>query len=368
MDREQQRRDAQLAFLQSGQDIVIGDAKQLPLSIAQLQNSGIDCDYVRDYFADGLTAQVFKLQAGGSAWTLKLKREQSLVKNIDGQTSFLNEVQRRRDFHQLKNDSSKATLFQHVVDTEYASFQQGILLSPWIEGEILQTFNERVLTQLFSALVQFELHGFMEWDLCSGNILDDGKNVHLFDFGYCYRFDPLTEFNSNGIKDPLFHCAERLETRNFFAHLLNLQSTSGEKAAFALFELEKRLALQAYQFKLSELKRRGARQTILDWTEGIIKRWQAALQSRANLEDLFVIEGYRSHLIDLYDDLHGQSCTAMTLKRVDVIESILTEQFDLLAKNNGLFFGDEEKTQQQLLARIKLHRQQAIQFQLSAQR
>ncbi len=56
----------------------------------------------------------------------------------------------------------------------------------------------------------------MEWDLCSGNLLvDRQEQLWLFDFGYMYPFDPLREFNSNGLADPLFHFVERFETRFF---------------------------------------------------------------------------------------------------------------------------------------------------------
>ncbi|STV33016.1 phosphotransferase [Klebsiella pneumoniae subsp. pneumoniae] len=34
-------------------------------------------------------------------------------------------------------------------------------------------------------------------------------------FGYMYPFDPLREFNSNGLADPLFHFVERLRLALF---------------------------------------------------------------------------------------------------------------------------------------------------------
>lgn len=75
------------------------------------------------------------------------------MKNVDGQTSFLNEVQRRRDFTELKRHPETASLFTHIVDTHYASLREGIILSPWIEGERLQHFDARVFDQLFGTIV-----------------------------------------------------------------------------------------------------------------------------------------------------------------------------------------------------------------------
>lgn len=364
MNQEELRRQAQLDFVGSGQELSVGEQTALPLPLEELQASSADSAHVLQSFASGLTAEVFHIVAQEKEWTLKLARPESLVKNVDGQTSFLNEVQRRKDFEQLKKGKAPESFSKHIVDTHYASFKQGIILSPWLPGQPLNHFNERVLTQLFDVLIQLELHGFCEWDFCPGNIVDDGNNVALFDFGYCYRFDPLKDFNSNGIRDPLFHSIERLETRNFFAHLLQLEQTWSEQEILSLYELEKRLALQAYQFKLSKLKLLGASQTVLAWQQSIIDEWQQALSSPACLGDLFIKEAYRSHLIDLYDDLHGQSCTPMTIKRLDRIEVILKQHYDLLKSNDGLFFGDEELSQAQLLKNLAKHRENALKFQL----
>jgi predicted unusual protein kinase regulating ubiquinone biosynthesis (AarF/ABC1/UbiB family) len=51
----------------------------------------------------------------------------------------------------------------------------------------------------------------MEWDLCNGNLLvDREEHLWLFDFGYMYPFDPLREFNSNGLADPFFTLSSAL--------------------------------------------------------------------------------------------------------------------------------------------------------------
>ncbi|RCU51927.1 hypothetical protein DU002_05540 [Corallincola holothuriorum] len=364
MNREQQRQQSQLDFVASGQEIVVGNEALLPLPLAQLRQTTADSAYVVETFAGGLTAHVYHIRVDGKDWNLKLKRPESLVKNVDGQTSFLNEVQRRRDFQQLKNQAATSKAFAHVVPTVYASFQHGVMLSPWIEGNLLTEFNEVVLTQLFDTVVNFELQGIIEWDLCPGNILFDGHDISLFDFGYCYTFDPLSEFNSCGLDAPLFHSVERLETRNFFGYLLKKESTWSQREIMSLFELEKRLALQAYQRKYAALKKAGAQQQVLDWVQGFVQRWQQALSTPSALDDLFLVESFRSHLLDVNDDLHGQSCTPMTLQRLDRVEQVLTDHFDALKKLDGLFFGDELLTQQALLSRTTEQRRQAKAFQL----
>jgi hypothetical protein len=204
----------------------------------------------------------------------------------------------------------------------------------------------------------------MEWDLCPGNILFDGKRITLFDFGYCYKFDPLTEFNSCGLNAPMFHSVERLETRNLFGFLLNREGKWSDQAILKLYELEKQLALEAYQYKHSILKQRGASETIMAWLEGIMQRWRAALSSSAALEDLMLVEGYRSHLLDVHDDIGGQSCTPMTLKRIAKLQDTVKRHYAVLKSLDGFFFGDENKTRAELLKEFEGYQARAREYQL----
>ena len=143
-----------------------------------------------------------------------------------------------------------------IVSTQYASLQQGLVLSPWVEGRRIERWDERQLVELFDLLIALVLAGLFEWDLAPGNTLDDGR-IRLFDFGYLYPFDPLRQYNSDGLASPGFHPAERFETRQLFACLLRLEQQS-EAWALADFELEKRIALDAYQRLHRELTARGA--------------------------------------------------------------------------------------------------------------
>jgi hypothetical protein len=124
-----------------------------------------------------------------------------------------------------------------------------VLLSPWVEGEIVRRWDERRIGQVIGAAVACASAGLLEWDLSPGNILDDGRQVWLFDFGYMYRFDPLRHFNSagHGTDAPQFHPVERFETRNLFGHLLELERDAGSAAALRLFRIEKEIAVDAYR-------------------------------------------------------------------------------------------------------------------------
>jgi len=363
---EQQRQLAQQAFADSGQNIEIGTLQGFPLTLQQLQNTTKDSSYVLQTFNSGLTAVVHHIQVNGQSWTLKLKRPVSLVNNIDGQTSFLNEVQRRRDLVKLKQVQPEN--FKHIVDTQFASFQDGIILSPWIEGKPITVLNKEIFQQVFTVISNLELSGLFEWDFCPGNILLDTQNeIKLFDFGYMYLFDPKCHFNSNGQNTPLFHGVERFETRFFFDFLLKNPLKLGRDALLALYKIEKQCALQAYRRKLAKLIALGANKEVISRQQAINQRWQTALANDRALQDLYLLESYRSNVLDLLDDLHGQSCTAYTLKKADLVLHIISKQFEKISASDGFFFGDEQLTKNELISKYRQFRQDAERFQLKNQ-
>lgn len=357
------RQQAQLAFVNSGANLVVGDVQACPLPPVELAALRLDSPYVVEHFGGGLTAQVLHLCINGVHYTLKQKRAESLVRNVDGQTSFLNEVQRRADFSRLKGDAAWAGRFDNIVPTLYADFQQGIILSPWLPGKPLNRFDAPIFRQILATAVACEEAGLMEWDLCPGNIIDDSGHIWLFDFGYMYPFDPLTQFNSNGVSDPLFHACERFETRHFFGWLLR-QEALGRTGALALYRELKEVALELYQQKLTWLMARGASSQVQSWVLGFIERWQQALASDASLERLFEVENFRSQVLDIEDDLHGKSCTPFTLRRLDFVEQCIRERFSALQEGGALFYDNAGKSQEELLACYRHKRQLVEQYQL----
>jgi hypothetical protein len=361
---ESARHSSQRAFVESGAELTVGYISACPLPLDELKRLTSDDPRVMSYFGGGLTGEVFCLEIDRQRYSIKRRLPAARVANLDGQYSFLTEVQRRADFTHLKQDPATASAFSHIVDTVFASFRHGIMVSPWIEGAPMAELNERTIGQTLDAIVNMELAGLFEWDLCPGNLIDDGERIWLFDFGYCWPFNPLTEFNNNGTRDPLFHGVERFETRNLFAHLLRLEAAGKHQEALETYRIGKAQAVRTGQRKLAELRRLGASGLVQKWQAGLIARWQHALEGQNALQELYVVEGYRSHLLDVLDDLHGRSCTPMTLKRIDAVEALLRDQFALLQRQNGLFFGDEARNQHQLLAAMAERRRLAQRDQL----
>ncbi len=73
---------------------------------------------------------------------------------------------------------------------------------------------------------------------------------------------------------------------------------------------------------------------------------------------------YRSHQLDVADDLSGQSCGPLTLRRLDWLEQAVTDHYPLLVDN--LSSQQTELGQTGLLARLQQLRREAVACQLPA--
>ncbi|MCF6692545.1 AarF/UbiB family protein [Klebsiella michiganensis] len=360
------RQQAQLDFQQSEQPLIVGDIRHCPLPPDTLAALGPSSPDVVQVYSSGLTGEVYRLRIEGQEYNLKKRRAIAGVANLNGQLSFLNEVQRRQDLQRLKENPNTAHRFAHIVPTLYADYRLGVLLSPWIDGEHINHLTPTLTKQLFSTLEACEEQGLMEWDLCAGNLLVDryGK-LWLFDFGYMYPFDPLREFNSNGLLDPLFHFVERFETRFFFSWLLTQNQPLLQQLAH--YRDLKVLAVESYRRKLAWLTGQEADLRVLTYFRQITERWEEALLSPVALSRLFDLEAFRSHVLDIEDDLHGKSCTLLTLRRIDWVLHRLEYNYHFIADQGGLFYTNEGKSQQMLLKSYAHKRRQAEHYLLARQ-
>ena len=90
------RQQQQQAFDRSGQPLIVGDVNHCPLPPETLAALGPDSPYVAQVYGSGLTGEVYRLRIAGKEYNLKKRRAVAGVANLNGQLSFLNEVQRDR--------------------------------------------------------------------------------------------------------------------------------------------------------------------------------------------------------------------------------------------------------------------------------
>jgi hypothetical protein len=353
---DDQRQAHLLALIERGDELEVGNLLASPWSIEDLVALDGYEPFVRERIGGGLIANVFRLDGMTCDWALKRVRVRPHVTKAIAQTSFLNEVQRRADVERLKSAPGSAERWRMLADTHYASLRRGVILSPWIGGEMVTEWDERKLAQLFKTICALWMQGLFEWNLSPSNIVDDGRQIHLFDFGHMYRFDPQHYFNSagNGRDHPMFHPVERFETRNYSAVLLRMEIEQGGDAALAAFRLQKSIALDAYENMRDKAARRGADAAVVMWLDGIMKRWRAGL--RGDIATLYLRELWRSHRVDVEDDLRNKSGTQQTLDRLDWLLAAVNEHFYALTTQQALFWGDEDKRQDELRAMLMFQR------------
>jgi hypothetical protein len=347
------RQQANLAFIASGAEFAFGDVSALPMPVAELRALTADSPGVQVIHEGGLTAEVICLHRSGRRWAVKRARAECLVRNPDGETSFLNELQRHAELAPLG--------LPGVVAPVYGSLRAGLVVSPWIEGRHPGVLDERQARTLLATGCALVEHGFFEWDYSAGNLLDDGGRLWLYDFGYCYRFDPLTQLNSagHGRDCPQFHLAERIEGRHLFGALLDAGSDDEALPHFLRF---KRLAIEAYDALVERLVRRGATSLVLNHYRGLAAHWREGLAHSP--DRLYLADAWQAHRGDLDDDLRGRSCTPRTLRRAQWLQRAWVAQGAVLRAAGALAREDASLADDALLSRLRALELEVQRYQL----
>ena len=109
------RQQRQQAFDRSGEPLIVGDVSHCPLPPETLAALGPDSPYVVQVYGSGLTGEVYRLRIAGKEYNLKKRRAIAGVANLNGQLSFLNEVQCRQALQRLKDNPGPA-LHPHRSD------------------------------------------------------------------------------------------------------------------------------------------------------------------------------------------------------------------------------------------------------------
>jgi len=351
------RREFQQKFDESGEDLIIGSLEGFPLPLEDLLAIDETSSLVVEVHDSGLSGTVYRLDLEGKSYALKVKGE-SQVRNIDGRTSFLNEIQRRKELLSLKRGNPRK--YRGIVDTIYAHYRKGIILSHWIEGGPLRVVDPVFLESLYQTLWAMEQGGIFEYDLCGGNLLVGPDNRICFnDFGYSYRYNPLVEYNPDGRDNPVFHSAERFESRFFMNYLYKVERWIGLEAALKLYRWNMEAASVVYGEKLQWLQDQGADKEVIQWVAGIIKRWESG-----PIEELYRLDLFRSSIMDVHDDITGKTCTPGTLEKILFVQKEASEKYPQLKEAGMFFWGDENKTLPELLAGYKVMEKKVRQYQL----
>lgn len=165
-----------------------------------------------------------------------------------------------------------------------------------------------------------------------------------------YPYNPLVHYNSDGKCNPVFHLAERLETRSLNQYLIDLESVDTTKA-LNVFKTEKQEAINIYVEKLKWLELLKADNEIITWQRKFIDDWEYGLMSNEKLKDLYDLEMVRSLNLDIQDDISGKSCTTNTIKKADKLLEIINLNFDIVKQSDLIQSPGKNITQGEMLKR-----------------
>lgn len=362
-NRVEERRKRQMDILMSNKNITVGEITDLPIDENVLENIDEDSPYVEKVFDSGLSATVYKLKVANQFYTLKKVRTKILVENVDGQTSFLNEVQKRKILYKAKKENPK--LYDGIVDTIYANFRKGIILSKWIEGNEITHYNYMIFDHLFKTMFAMMKAGIFENDPTTGNIICKDNRITLFDFGYAYEMNPLEDINMDGFDSPIFHPAERFEARAFMIHMFDVESIHGIAKACELYKVEKSVALKHYKNYANWLEEHKGKSEVISYYREIVLAWERALSTEDGIRELYELEKFKAFLADVLDDLSGQSCTPDTLLKVEYIIKCAEDNYSHLIACNALEFADLYKLEHEsLIKKFEEYRNLSLRYQL----
>lgn len=322
-----ERQAAARRWLAEGRPLTVGDGRALPRAPAALRRLAPGDAGVFAVVDGGLTGRVLGWQQGDARWAVKQVWPASRVHNADGETAFVNELLRHRELADARDAGVPLPGILHAV---YGDLALGLLVTPWVDGGPPDVADARALAQLFDTGVHLHLAGHFEWDWSPGNLLDDGRQVWLFDFGYQYRFDPLARLHSGGdAAQAAHHLVERLGSRWAHGALLQRAQTHGDAAAVQAFGQFQALGIAAMRRLAAALAGRGAVPAV----PATLRAWADAAEAALSADPAAAwrAEAWTAHLHDVADDLQGRSCTPMTLRRLDWLAATLRDHARALA-------------------------------------
>ena len=95
-----------------------------------------------------------------------------------------------------------------------------------------------------------------------------------------------------------------------------------------------------------------------------MEHWEWGLRNNDSLKRLYMLESFRSYVLDVNNDINGKCCNFMTNIKIDKIIKELTSNYDLLKQNNGLFWGDELLSKKKLIEKYNNKKKLARKYEI----
>lgn len=297
-------------FVQSGQNLTIGSLEPLQLTREDLTAIGESHGpFVEEVFPPANGIARFVIKHHGHLYEVRLRQAG------DDQTTFLHECMIRN--HLVKIPSE---IVQELVVTTLAmDYQSGYIVSEVRETTplVLPTFTG--YETLFKGLWDLERSQLFATELSNKTLAMQGDQVVMTDVAHLVPFNPLTDYNDQGLVLPQAHMIERLEKQYLIEAWGELEIKDSVQAAIENIKIEKAAMLIVYMNKLRYVQQQGGSVTITAWMNGLIDDVKKYLVGPDELWQEYMTNRYRGYVKDMVDELDQPVITPLTIQKLDFL-------------------------------------------------
>ena len=308
-------------------------SKNIPTTL----NKAIDIiPIISEIHTSGSTSIVYKLMHEAECYAIKIQKSERYS------AFFQNEIGVR--LIAIEGD-------RVLTQTLFASEEIGVIMSKWIQGEIIKNISDMNIWAAFnkSLLLTTEMakKGLYDDDFTPSNIIYTNECAKLIDAGTLFLYDP--EVNINPFDDELFfyNTFTRLLYKNIMVYFIRLERIGRGEKAYELYGIFLPLFIDA----LRELPINIHNPTILKHYESICNYYDANYQDNKYLS--YIRDKYLCHVFILMENINDNYYDRNTIIRLHELICLININYDILKKRHFLIYEDIEDSKKNCLVKYK---------------
>ncbi len=297
-------------FIQSGQNLTLGSLEPLQLTREDLTAIGESHGpVVEEVFPPSNGIARFVIKHHGHLYDVRLRQAG------DDQHAFLHECMIRNHLVKIPSELVK----QLVVTTLAMDYQSGYIVSEVRETTPLVPPSFTGYETLFKGLWDLERSQLFATELSNKTLAMQGDKVVMMDVAHLVPFNPLTDYNDQGLVLPQVHMIERFEKQFLIEAWGEMEIKDSIQAAIENIKIEKAAMLIVYMSKLRYVQQQSGSVTITAWMNGLIDEVKKYLVGPDELWQEYMTNRYRGYVKDMVDELDAPTITPLTIKKLDFL-------------------------------------------------
>jgi len=297
-------------YIQSGQNLTLGSLEPLQLTTDDLRAIGEPHGpLVEEVFPAALGIARFVIKHHGHLYEVRLRQAG------DDTYSFLHECMIRNHLSKIPSDIVKAL----VVPTLAMDYQAGYIVSEVLETTPLVPPTFTGYETFYKGLWDLERSQLFATELSAKTLAMQGDKVVMNDVAHLVPFNPLTDYNDQGLVLPQVHMIERFEKQYLIEAWGELELKDSVQAAIENIKIAKAAMLIVYMNKQRYIQQQGGSVTITAWMTGLIDEVKKYLVGPDELWQEYMTNRYRGYVKDMVDELDQPVITPLTIKKLDFL-------------------------------------------------